>query len=412
MKRLLTYCLTVLCCAVWMLEGAGVARAAEQSLVPVTLAPFLATMPGAADGQELLSGDVQLAVYQKIKNQLLRMQGNGELPFQLVLQDSTGSDHSFANDFSLELMPIVTLDRAFDVHARAQGVDYYASTVVSGLNLALVSRTTMVSESEDVMAADGKKSMRLLSILPMGARTLEPKQSIGQPVSIEAKRAIYEDITEQAIATQMVFRTKVEDFHKFVEKALKPGGNSDNTFRTYQVTGVTFRSPRAKNEIFPGEKGQKLQQLLASVYTAAFQQAHNQVVLPSVFGNDALDQNINRMRINTPLGEQELSWEQPTNKITLDVYGVNDGVMDPGKAATEHHMYKAWLTQQEIDANGQAAAPAEPLTKHLILIDVPEADKALSEQDRLAKKQQTEYYAFTSLFYDLSNELAQQKRKK
>ena len=105
MKRLLTYCLTVLCCAVWMLEGAGVARAAEQSLVPVTLAPFLATMPGAADGQELLSGDVQLAVYQKIKNQLLRMQGNGELPFQLVLQDSTGSDHSFANDFSLELMP-------------------------------------------------------------------------------------------------------------------------------------------------------------------------------------------------------------------------------------------------------------------------------------------------------------------
>ena len=369
-------------------------------------------MPGAADGQELLSGDVQLAVYQKIKNQLLRMQGNGELPFQLVLQDSTGSDHSFANDFSLELMPIVTLDRAFDVHARAQGVDYYASTVVSGLNLALVSRTTMVSESEDVMAADGKKSMRLLSILPMGARTLEPKQSIGQPVSIEAKRAIYEDITEQAIATQMVFRAKVEDFHKFVEKALKPGGNSDNTFRTYQVTGVTFRSPRAKNEIFPGEKGQKLQQLLASVYTAAFQQAHNQVVLPSVFGNDALDQNINRMRINTPLGEQELSWEQPTNKITLDVYGVNDGVMDPGKAATEHHMYKAWLTQQEIDANGQAAAPAEPLTKHLILIDVPEADKALSEQDRLAKKQQTEYYAFTSLFYDLSNELAQQKRKK
>ncbi|MCI7331719.1 MAG: hypothetical protein SOZ01_00520 [Selenomonadaceae bacterium] len=410
LKKLFACCLTILCCVVWMLEGVSVAQAAEKPLVQVTLAPFLATMPGAADGQELLSGDVRLSIYQKIKNKLLSMQGSGELPFQLVMQSGMEANHSFGDDFSLELMPIVTLDRALDIHARAHGVDYYASTVVSGLNLALVSRTTLNNASEDVMT-DGQKSMRLLSILPLGARSLEPKQSIGQPVSIEAKRAIYEDITEQAIANKLVFRAKAQEFNKFVEKALKPGGSADNTFRTYQVTGVEFRSPRAKNEIFPGAKGQKLQQLLASVYTAAYQQANNQVVLPSVFGNDALDQNLNRMRINTPLGEQELSWEQPTNKITLNVYGVNDGVIDPGKAATEHHMYKAWLTRQEVDATGQVSAPAEPLTKHLILIDVPEADKAMSEQDRLAKKQQTEYYAFTSLFYDLSTELAQEKSK-
>lgn len=399
MKRIFTRFLLVICCAVCLINGARVAQAADKPMLNVTLAPFLATLPGAADGQDILNGEVQLAVYQQIKNKLLQMDGAGQLPFHLALQEGESSNHVFGDDFSLSLMPIVTLDRSFDDYVTLNGVGYHASMLVSGLDLALVSRSTMANESEDVMA-EGKKSMRLLFVLPISAKSEEPKKSIGSPVSMQAKRDIYLDITSQAIEQQMVFPSKKQDFSHAVEKALQQG------LDTYQVTQVAFRSQRAKNQIFPGEKGAKLQQLVASVYTTSFQQATGQVVLPSVFGNDALDQNVNRMRINTPLGEQELSWEEPKHNIALNIYGVNDGVIDAGKAATQHHMYKAWFAASEADAGREP----EPLTKHKVLIEVPGADSQLTPEALQQRKAKTEYNVFTVLFYELAHDMAQKKR--
>ena len=173
--------------------------------------------------------------------------------------------------------------------------------------------------------------------------------------SIKQQKAIvYANATVDAIKTRLNFDTQKRLVRQLTEKALEEGN-------TWQVADVAISSKKA-NTIFDGQQ-QKLKQVIAALFTGSYQQKTGRTVYPSKVSRDLSEQvndNMNALTMNSPVGSRTLQVSEADHKITLDFDGVSEGEVQTKKESDVKRdiAYKAWLKKSPVEGREKAELDA------------------------------------------------------
>ena len=307
---------------------------------------------GSSDGL-LDSPGVRDRICQALTDKLHELEAQGKLPFKLKTTSNDSNIYGIDGDVHVSLIPFSVLDVSFDSIYHLPKGDFFHSVIVSGLDIAFTCPEA---------AESGRKGERLLGIIPLyGYDELGKDLSLQAPVtdeqvqSIKQQKAIvYANATVDAIKTRLNFDTQKRLVRQLTEKALEEGN-------TWQVADVAISSKKA-NTIFDGQQ-QKLKQVIAALFTGSYQQKTGRTVYPSKVPRDLSEQvndNMNALTMNSPVGSRTLQVSEADHKITLDFDGVSEGEVQTKKESDVKRdiAYKAWLKKSPVEGREKAELDA------------------------------------------------------
>ena len=247
------------------------------------------------------------------------------LPFNLISDTSAsraGGLHQEADSERIYLLPVVMLSASMDSSYGRQGDRLYNSTVIAGITLAFAK----LEENYNLGTAGGT-TYRLLAAIP-----LVDGDTIGL-VKFDNGRATNKRHTEISVyEKKRLFFTLVQNmlqkkFNFANANRILSQDVSKYTHDTYQVVGVDFSSPNARELFASPKSAQIVKYLIASYYTTAFQEKNHKIAFPPSIAGTGLVNSIVDGMTTYSLGSHtgEIILEVPTvqNTVTLDVTGLN-----------------------------------------------------------------------------------------
>lgn len=319
-----------------------------------------AYVTGASDNF-LDSPGIRDRVCQAITDKLHELEAQGKLPFKLKTTSTDSDSYGINGDVHIALIPFSVLDVSFDSIYQLPKGDFVHSVIVSGLDIAFTGQEP---------AESGRRGHRLLGIIPLYGYGELGKDSLLQvPVTEEQKQAfeqqkakVYGDVTVQLIKDYLNFDQQKRLIRQLTEKALEEGN-------TWQVEDVIISSNKA-NKIFAAtdpvqdqKQKQKLKQVIAAFFTGSYQQKTGRTVYPSRVSKDLSKQvndNMNALVMNSPVGTYTLQIPEADHKVTLDFDGVSEGEVQTRKESDVKRdiAYKAWLKKSPVEGQERAELDA------------------------------------------------------
>lgn len=334
------------CCAFAVLPLT--AEAAQKELPTVNWAPNVFTVGETSDESLLSVPGTTGKVASAITERLEALSKEGKLPFALKTDSAAGDLQAVSDDTAISIQPFSVLDTSFDSQMTVNGKNVYHALILSALDVSVVSR----------YEEDGKEEYRMLGMVPLHIAGEITQMT---PITDQQKADKYAEITQAAIASDLDFSKNPKLFKNLEERMLSPEEE------TWQVADVAMSSKKAQSVY--GQEQDKLRRLVAAFAAASFQQATRKTVLPSPIEtgryDKSVDANMNAFTISSALGKKTLTIPKAQHQITLDICGVNSGVMDEDKSdVLRHVMYKAWLRARPTqDAPGSASEKTIDTTK-------------------------------------------------
>ena len=312
---------------------------AKDSSLQISWYPEVYTMHAGQDN--LLSNNARQQIKDAISARLKDLAAAGKLPFT-VKQGASGSlsnvQESFSDDVPLSLLPIVVVDESFDTHITIGDTSAWRHVIASGLNIAICSAGT----ADDA-------GMKMLAVVPLSGYTVigDPNENGGKIMP----KALTDSQKSNAYAALSVAMIKDMDFNT-VAKALKNWQRDKVSPVTTQVADVKISSKKAQG-IFHGH-GVQLRNLIANVYSAEYQKATGNLVMPpriSAAFQQQAQKNMYAFEMHCPSGKVMMSMGEPGKTVVLDFSGAAEAEVTGKKASNirKDILYKAWLKKTTDD---------------------------------------------------------------
>lgn len=361
------------------------AEAADAKPV-VNWAPNVFTVGETSDESLLSVQGTTGKVASAITARLEELARAGKLPFTLKTDSAAGDLQAVSDDTTISIQPFSVLDTSFDSQMTVNGQNVYHALILSALDVSVVSR----------YEEDGKTEYRMLGMVPLHIAGEITQMT---PITQQQKADKYAEITQAIIAADLDFSKNPKLFKNLEERMLSPDED------TWQVADVAMSSKKAQTVY--GNQQDKLRRLVAAFAAASFQQTTQKTVLPSPIEtghySSSVDANMNAFTISSALGKKTLTIPQAKHQITLDICGVNSGVMDEDKSDVQRHvMYKAWLR-----ARPTQDAPGSPSEKTIDTTKVMRESKTANVQFS-----SNPIDIYSALYIDLSTRIGSQVKAK
>jgi hypothetical protein len=301
---------------------------------------FSDSPPTAAGAAKIADDTVKQTLADEIGMKLRALDAQGLLPFKLRTE-SAGYETTAARE---QVMGLIALIADESVSARSYtigGQDYTKEFVFCGLDLMICSASK----------TDG--SVRILYTVPL--RGYGIARAEGRSVGIEARRAEFVRVAK-TLLQDLSFAQKKGRVFTVDELDLRSLGES------YQVKDILLSAKAA--ELFGGAGG-KIKELLAGVFTSAYQKTTGRTVFPPALGGNWKKDAATGLwstEVAGGMGRRKLTMPEAENPITLEVSGIAwKDISRSENTALVNMVYRAWMKKSPVETGEKAE-----LDKHIL----------------------------------------------